>query len=233
MIYLFVDIIIFAAIAVYIFFRLNKQLGKIDEEEKRDIAAKIININSAKKRTNKYSDLKEKVIGSKVTQGNTDIIVKESDIKNLDDINKKSLIKILKKLNFSSRFFIEGSKSAFQSILKAFAEDQLESVKFLISDKIYQGFSKANEKRKVQGKTLITNIISFDNTKIVGANISGNNASITIEFNSQQINCVCDKEGNLIAGSKDEISQVNDIWTFKKDINSTNPNWIVSATSHN
>ncbi len=233
MIYLFVDIIIFAAIAVYIFFRLNKQLGKIDEEEKRDIAAKIININSAKKRTNKYSDLKEKVIGSKVTQGNTDIIVKESDIKNLDDINKKSLIKILKKLNFSSRFFIEGSKSAFQSILKAFAEDQLESVKFLISDKIYQGFSKANEKRKVQGKTLITNIISFDNTKIVGANISGNNASITIEFNSQQINYVCDKEGNLIAGSKDEISQVNDIWTFKKDINSTNPNWIVSATSHN
>jgi len=228
-----VDIIIFAAIAVYIFFRLNKQLGKIDEEEKRDIAAKIININSAKKRTNKYSDLKEKVIGSKVTQGNTDIIVKESDIKNLDDINKKSLIKILKKLNFSSRFFIEGSKSAFQSILKAFAEDQLESVKFLISDKIYQGFSKANEKRKVQGKTLITNIISFDNTKIVGANISGNNASITIEFNSQQINYVCDKEGNLIAGSKDEISQVNDIWTFKKDINSTNPNWIVSATSHN
>ena len=36
MIYLLVDIIIFAAIAFYIFFKLNKQLGKIDEDEKKD-----------------------------------------------------------------------------------------------------------------------------------------------------------------------------------------------------
>jgi predicted lipid-binding transport protein (Tim44 family) len=48
---------------------------------------------------------------------------------------------------------------------------------------------------------------------------------------SKQINYVSDKEQKIIEGKKDEISEINDIWTFKKDIKSPNPNWLVSATS--
>jgi len=35
----------------------------------------------------------------------------------------------------------------------------------------------------------------------------------------------------VIEGSKTEIVQVNDIWTFKKDLTSSNPNWVIIATN--
>lgn len=227
MIYLLVDIIIFAAIAFYIFFKLNKQLGKIDEEEKKNIEDKIININTAAMR----AAAMEKVIGAKSTKKAAQLF-NESEVVNLNDSNQKNLAKILQKCNIDSGFFLGGAKSAFESILKSFADDNLDQVKFLLSDKIYQGFKSANDKRKAQGKSLTTNIIAFDNTEFMSAIISGSNASIAVKFVSQQINYIEDKEGKIIVGSKDEINQVEDIWTFKRDLKSSNPNWIVCATSH-
>jgi predicted lipid-binding transport protein (Tim44 family) len=56
-------------------------------------------------------------------------------------------------------------------------------------------------------------------------------ASIVVKFVSKQINYVVDKDGNIITGRKDEISEVTDIWTFKRDVTSANPNWLISATN--
>ena len=234
MIYLLVDIIIFAAIAFYIFFKLNKQLGKIDEEEKKNIEAKIINMNAARERKTARNSVKEKVIGSKSTesaQQKTSLFMSD-EVKNLDENAQKNLSKILQKSNIDSQFFLSGAKSAFESILQSFANDKLEDVKFLLTDKIYKGFKTANDKRKAQGKNLTTNIISFDEVEFMSANIAGNNASIAIKFLSQQINYISSAEGEIIVGSKDEINQVEDIWTFKRDLQSSNPNWLVCATSH-
>jgi predicted lipid-binding transport protein (Tim44 family) len=58
-----------------------------------------------------------------------------------------------------------------------------------------------------------------------------NNASIVIKFVSKQINYICDKEEKIIEGKKDEINEITDIWTFKKDLTSPNPNWIINSTS--
>ena len=44
------------------------------------------------------------------------------------------------------------------------------------------------------------------------------------------INYFTDKADQIIEGRKDEISEMHDIWTFKKDLASQNPNWVVSAT---
>ncbi len=229
------DIIIFAAIAFYLFFKLNKQLGKIDEEEKRDIEAKIINIKSSQKPKSQAPD---KIIGYKTTKDsqfnsqNAELFT-DSEIQNLDNSSKKALKDILQKLQITNQFFIEGAKTAFESILRAFAADELQKVKFLLSDKIYQGFKDVNDKRKAQGKSLVTNIISFDEVCVMSANIDNNFALIAVKFISQQINYISNSQGDIIVGSKDEINQVEDIWTFKKDLKSNNPNWIVNNTDYN
>lgn len=225
------DIIIFAAVAFYIFFKLNKQLGKIDEEEKKNIESKLANLKII---DGNKSSKKEKIIGFKTTKSNEKPknLFEDSQVKNLDDYSKSTLNKIFSKCNIDGHFFIGGAKIAFETILKSFAEDNLENVKNLITPKIYEGFKDVNQKRKSQNKTLTTNIISFDQIEIISALISDNNASIAVKFVSQQINYVTDVENNIVAGSKDEINIVEDIWTFKKDLDSPNPNWIVCATSH-
>jgi predicted lipid-binding transport protein (Tim44 family) len=237
MIYIIVDIIIFAAIAFYIFFKLNKQLGKIDEEEKKIIETKIIHLknkqfNDSKKKDTKKND-NVKIIGSKSSAStNIDNLFEEKHIEKLDTQSKENLKKIFTKTKINAEFFLNGAKVAFETILQSFAHDKLDDVKNIISDKIFNGFKLANEKRKEQGKSLTTNIISFDKVVIISVNITANQANIAVKFISQQINYITGAQNEIIIGSRDEIKRVEDIWTFKKDLKSDNPNWKLCATSH-
>ncbi|OFX11945.1 MAG: hypothetical protein A3G22_05925 [Alphaproteobacteria bacterium RIFCSPLOWO2_12_FULL_40_11] len=224
------DIIFFAALAFIIFLKLNKQLGKIDEEEKKQIEAKL-----AKR--------KEEVLAiqSKITQQYQQQIIpilekrnqiEEQILQPLDATTRQNFSNILQRCNISAEFFVSGAKSAFEMIIKAFAAGDLETLKILLADKIYQGFENAVNQRKAQETTLVTNLISIEKAEIISAMLLENFASIVVKIVSKQINYVSDKGGQVIEGRKDEISELTDIWTFKKDVNSPNPNWVVCATSN-
>jgi predicted lipid-binding transport protein (Tim44 family) len=224
------DLIILAIITAFIFYRLSKNLGKIDEEEKQEIHKKLLErkkqIEEILERAQKSSNLaqnKEIIVGSK----STDI----KDLSNLDQNSQENLEKILGACNITLDFFINGAKMAFEMIIKGFSNDDLETLKMLLAEKIYQGFETAINNRKNLEHKLNTNLISIDKAEIISAMLVDNYASIVVKFYSQQINFVTDKDSKIIDGKKEEISKINDIWTFKKDINSNNPNWLVSATS--
>lgn len=219
------DILFFAAVALFIFFKLNKQLGKIDEEEKKNILDKI-----AKRR--------EEILAA---QNQHPRVVYPSAIANpadekilsaLDSNTKQNFLSILQSCNISAEFFINGVKSSFEMILKAFSTADMEILKFLLSDKIYKGFEAAVNQRKSQEHTLITNVIAVENAEIIAASLVGNMATVTVKIASKQINYISDKNSQIVEGRKDEISDLTDIWTFQKDITSSNPNWVVSATSN-
>ena len=225
------DILFFAAVALFIFFKLNKQLGKIDEEEKKNILDKI-----AKRR--------EEVIAAQaqVSQQNQQprlvsplAIANPADEKilsALDSNTKQNFLSILQSCNISAEFFINGVKSSFEMILKSFSTADMEILKFLLSDKIYKGFEVAVNQRKASENTLITNVIAVENAEIIAASLVGNMATVTVKIASKQINYISDKNSQIIEGRKDENSDLTDIWTFQKDITSPNPNWVVSATSN-
>ena len=139
--------------------------------------------------------------------------------------------KIFEVCNVNYEFFINGAKMAFEMVINAFSKDDVETLKNLLSEKILQGFSLAIEDRKTKELKLTTNLISIDKAEILSAMLIDNQASIVVKITSKQINYVADKEQKIIEGTKDEISEINDIWTFKKDVKSPNPNWLVSATS--
>ncbi|MFT5703782.1 MAG: putative lipid-binding transport protein (Tim44 family), partial [Rickettsiales bacterium] len=126
--------------------------------------------------------------------------------------------------------FTAGSKSAFEMILSAFSVGNLESLKSLISDKILIQFEAEIKDRKSKEETLNTKIISIDNATITNAKMVENFANITVAFTSKQINYIDNTKEEIIVGSKTEINTVNDIWTFKKDCSSLNPNWILITT---
>lgn len=227
------DLIILAIITAYIFFRLSKNLGKIDEEEKQEIHKKLLErkkqieeiLDRAQKSgaSNSAPSNLEKIIGSKSTS--------DSDIEKLDADSQQNLNKIFGACNIDYNFFMSGAKMAFEMVINSFAKDDLETLKMLLSDKIYQGFEMAVKNRQSLNQKLNTNLISIDATQIVSALLIDNFASIVVKISSKQINYITDKDQNIIQGKKDKISEIFDIWTFKKDINNANPNWLVSATS--
>lgn len=222
------DIIFFAAVAIYIFFKLRAQLGKIDEDEKQKIEEKIIQkqnfLNQVQEQL-KQEQQKIFQIGESQNQSNEEIA------SSLDVKSKEHFLNILKSCNISAKFFMQGAESSFQMVIKAFAAEDLETLKLLLSEKIYQGFASAINQRKAQKHTLVSNLISFTKSEVTSALMIDNNASITIKFVSKQINYITDSNNNVIEGGKDDIVELTDIWTFKRDTTSANPNWLVVSTN--
>ena len=226
------DLVILAIITAYIFYRLSKNLGKNDEEEKNEIHKKLFErkkqieeiLNRAQQNSSAQTQNKEeKIIGASSTT--------QKEFADLNQATQDNLTKIFEVCNINYEFFINGAKMAFEMIINAFSKDDSETLKNLLSEKIFQGFSLAIEERKTNEKKLTTNLISIDKVEILSAMLIENQASIVVKIISKQINYISDKEQVIIEGKKDEISEITDLWTFKKDIKSSNPNWFVSATS--
>ncbi len=227
------DIIILFALTCFIFYKLQKQFGRIDEDEKNKIQEKL------RKQREEIINLQNKILNNSgpQNQGMTIInptekkILDEALFANLSENDKQTFINILNRCNIGAEFFVNGAKSAFEMIVKAFAAADFQTLKFLLSEKIYQGFESSIKQRQEQEKLLTTNLIAIEKVDVISAMMNENFASIVVRFVSKQINYVANKDGHIIEGRKDEISTMTDVWTFKKDITSNNPNWVVVATS--
>ena len=66
--------------------------------------------------------------------------------------------------------------------------------------------------------------------EIVAVDVKGKVAQVTIAFVSQLISAVRDSQGTVVDGSADAVSEVNDVWTFSRQLGSRDPNWLLVAT---
>ena len=53
---------------------------------------------------------------------------------------------------------------------------------------------------------------------------------VTVDFVSEIITCIKDKDKKIISGDSEKIKTVYDTWVFSKDIKSANPNWLLIDT---
>jgi predicted lipid-binding transport protein (Tim44 family) len=231
------DILFFAALAVFIFFKLREQLGKVDEEKKRDLIRNFIKeqTKTTDSDTSKNQPKLVAIPGVGIVSADAAFNpIDEKSQKILDTLNgdlKTNLTLVLERANLSPNQFLEGAKSAFEIILSSFSIGDLPALKPLLSEKIFLQFQTEIENRKKNEQSLNTKIISIDESKIIDAKMIGDFAQISLTFVSKQINYITDSKNEVVVGSKTEISTVNDKCTFKKDCNSPNPNWLLVSTS--
>ena len=72
--------------------------------------------------------------------------------------------------------------------------------------------------------------MSLETADIIGAEQRGSSAQLTVRFVSQLITATRDKDGNVVDGNPDKVSDVTDIWTFSRDVSSRDPNWKLVGT---
>ncbi len=219
------EILFFAAIAFLILLKLGSTLGRVDEEEKNQILAKVAKVKE------QAAEIQNKII-QKITEISEE--QRQIDENLLAQVNpsvKEDLVNILQRCNISAQFFFKGVQSVFEMTLKAFASNDLVTLKTLLAENIYNGFEAAIKERELQGQNLTTNLIAIDKTEIIAANLFGNSAVVVVKIVSRQINYVSNNFGQIVAGQKDIISELNDIWTFKKDVTSKDPSWFISNTA--
>ena len=132
--------------------------------------------------------------------------------------------------DFDSKHFVAGARAAYEMIVTAFANGDRRTLKNLLSREVYDGFEAAIRDRETRGESVETKFVAIAAADIMNAELRGHTAQITIRFVSQLISVTRDKSGAVIDGNPDKVSDVTDVWTFARDLSSSDPNWKLVAT---
>ena len=209
----FIDILIFAAIALFLIFRLRSILGNRDGfEQKRpersafDSTVQTENDNSAPK---KIVPLRA---NNPLANGEGLEAVRRADSSFKDDE------------------FMQGAASAFSFILQAFADGDLATLRRLLAFELYEEFASSVHTRNKEGDQLAITVHAIDDVQLIDATVKDFIASVTVKFVSQQSRVVKDKDGQVIEDDSEEQATITDIWIFERDTQLNDPNWKLVET---
>jgi predicted lipid-binding transport protein (Tim44 family) len=132
--------------------------------------------------------------------------------------------------DFDPKHFIAGARAAYEMVVTAYAEGDRRTLKNLLSRDVYEGFDTAITEREKRGEKAESRFVSIDTAEIGGAEMRGKSAQVTVRFVSQLISVTRDKNGVVIDGNPEKVTEVTDVWTFARDISSRDPNWKLIAT---
>lgn len=131
---------------------------------------------------------------------------------------------------FSEKEFTKGAASAYGMILSSFAAGDIESLKPLLGYEMTAGFSEAIRQREKAGETLAINVTSIDTSEVTSATLTDGLAAITVEFRSSQQRLLTAEDGSVLDGDAEETETFIDRWTFERDVSSPDPNWLLVET---
>ena len=185
----YIDIILLAMIAGFIFLRLRGILGK-----RTGFEGKL------------SEDFKEEF--------------NKSVVKN--NINKNQIFD-----ENAKNDFIKGAKIAYETIITDFSDNdnKLTESKPLLSKKMHDQFNEALQERSKRGHYAEITFIGVNSAIIKEHKKIDQLLKVTVDFVSEVITCVRDKEKKIISGDPKKIKKIHDTWVFSRDIRSTNPNW--------
>ncbi len=161
------------------------------------------------------------------------------DTKTSSKINQEFLNDIVQKKPQNQTFdevaqkdFLKGAKIAYETIITDFSDsdNKLTSSKSLLSKKIYHQFKDALLERESKAHFAEITFIGINSALIKEYKKIANNLEVTVDFVSELITCVRDKDKKIISGDPEKVKKVYDTWKFSKDTRSTNPNWLLVDT---
>jgi predicted lipid-binding transport protein (Tim44 family) len=147
------------------------------------------------------------------------------DIKNNEAIKSGNIDENVKKQ------FLKGAEIAYEKIIMSFAKGDKKSLKGLLEKNMFSRFSEVIDERKAKQLKYETTFIGLKSTKILEYKKIENIYKVTVNFISEIITCIKDKNDNVIEGSTDTIKTVNDVWKFSKNMWSQDPAWYLFDTS--
>ena len=150
----------------------------------------------------------------------------------LKDIENNEAIKTGNVDEEVKKQFVKGADIAYEQIITSFAKGDKKSLKSLLGKGLFNDFSEVIDERKKKELKYETTFIGIKSIKIIEFKKIENIYKVTVDFVSEIITCVKDKNNKVIEGSPDTIKTVNDVWKFSKNMWSQDPTWYLVETSN-
>jgi predicted lipid-binding transport protein (Tim44 family) len=106
--------------------------------------------------------------------------------------------------------FLAGARQAYTHIVNAFVKGDREALRPLLSPDVFAAFDAGIASRTGPAAELV----KLHDAKITGSALHGREAEITVAFIAEFAT------GNI-----------TDVWTFDRNLDSSDPNWVLVATS--
>ena len=129
--------------------------------------------------------------------------------------------------------FLKGADVAYEQIITSFAKGDKKSLKPLLSKDLFINFSEIIDERKKKELNYETTFIGIKSSKVLEFKKIENIYKVTVNFVSEIITCVKDKNNKIIEGNPDTIKTANDVWKFSKNMWSQDPTWYLVDTAKN
>ena len=126
--------------------------------------------------------------------------------------------------------FLKGAEIAYETIVTNFSKGKLKDIKSLLDISVYEQFNTSLDERRSKNYSSETTFIGINSAEIKNHQQNKNMLEVTVEFVSEIISCIRDKENKIVSGDPEKVKKVNDVWKFSKDSRSTNPNWLLIDT---
>ena len=201
------EVILYAAVATIVCIVLYSVLGKSagqDPSEKLNIKT-----TPKTKKNNKHNTPNTKTILAKEVSGGL------NKIKSID-------------ASFTTSDFIDGAKAAYSMILEAFAEGDKETLKTLLTSKVYKVYTNEIKKREEGKLKQVTDLVRLLEATVKSIKVNGKTATIEVVYKAELSSALFDGDNNLIQGDPDLLALISETWSYKKDLTSTKLNWLLS-----
>lgn len=211
------DIILFAMLAAFLVYRLRSVLGKRTGHEHRppdgfsapESASENDNVIALPDREAEAVE-PEVAPDSPLSAGLTQVKIADP--------------------TFEVGSFVQGAQAAFEMIINAYATGDGKTLNTLLSADVYENFASAIRSRELANNTQESTLVGIDSAEVVEAEMQGDEALVTVQFVSEQINATIDDNGEVVDGDRNTVVTVTDIWTFARDTRASDPNWKLVAT---
>ena len=212
-----IEILVLAGIAIFLVLRLKNVLGTREGFEKPPLQE-----SSPSKNNRDF----------RVIDGGED-----TDI--TDNIDKKSpsadALARMKKVDngFSVNEFLSGARSAYEMILMAFENGDLKEVEVFLDADVQDAFQQVINTRAEKRLKVVAEFYGIRELSLKSADFDEKTkiAELSVAFTGELSSVVKNEEGEIIEGDAKQVKRQKDTWTFSRDLTSTDPNWLLVATS--
>lgn len=115
--------------------------------------------------------------------------------------------------SFDPDQFVKGARAAYEMIVGAYASSNRDMLKSLVDDDVYEAWDAAMRERD-DNDVKPFELLRIRKCQIEDAELDGTLARIMIEYEAE-------------LGDGEDTSQANEIWTYKRDVTSEDPNWLL------
>lgn len=133
---------------------------------------------------------------------------------------------------FNVSEFLGGAGGAYEMILMAYENGDIEPIRPFLSPEVYDSFAAGVAHREEQGLTIEANFVGLREANLHDATFDRGTgeAEITVRLIAELTSVVRNASGEIVEGDPHEIKRQRDVWTFARVMGADDPNWQLVAT---